>query len=174
MSCSSLYFFISLFLSLLGFSHWISEYPGPLHHGHPGWGPGSWPRPVDLQHGGCGHWEGRCFAPTHSAAFSTLPCECLPPFPKTPMCPSPTPVTTESSWPIISCPHFDPVSPESQPTEDGSRQIRCLFFLFTFPGPQLSKDAALASQSSGPLFPGHNGFSLGERPFKVFTVTFLS
>lgn len=77
-----------LFLSLSGFSHWISEYPGPLHHGQPGWGPGSWPGAIDLQHGSCGHWKRRCFAPTHPAAFSTLPCECLPSLLKTPMCPS--------------------------------------------------------------------------------------
>lgn len=84
---SVLLYFFSVFLSLSGFSYWMSESPGPLHHGQPGWGPGSWPWPVDLQHGGCGHWEGGCFAPTHPAAFSTLPCECLPSFPKTPICP---------------------------------------------------------------------------------------
>lgn len=84
---SILLYFFSLFLSLSGFSHWMSESPGPLHHGQPGWGPGLWPGPVDLQRGGCGHWEGGCFAPTHPAAFSTLPCECLPLFPKTPLCP---------------------------------------------------------------------------------------
>ena len=64
----------------------MSESPGPLHHGQPGWGPGLWPGPVDLQRGGCGHWKGGCFAPTHPTAFSTLPCECLPTFPKTPLC----------------------------------------------------------------------------------------
>lgn len=74
---STILFF--LFLSLSGFSHWITVYPGPLHHGQSGWGPGSWPGPADLQHGGCGHWEGRCSTPTHPAAFSTLPCEYLPP-----------------------------------------------------------------------------------------------
>ncbi|KAK7797860.1 hypothetical protein U0070_010624 [Myodes glareolus] len=36
----------------------------------------------------------------------------------------------------------------------------------------LSKGAALASHSSGPLFTGNNGFNLGERPFKVFIVAF--
>ena len=95
---SILLYFFSLFLSLSGFSYWMSESPGRLHHGQPGWGPGSWPWPVDLQHGGCGHWEGGCFAPTHTAAFSTLPCECLPSFPKTPIWP-------KSSLTAFSSPH---------------------------------------------------------------------
>lgn len=95
------------------------------------------------------------------------------PFPRLPCAPHRLHVTTESSWPIIiSCPHFDPVFPESQPTRFQAN--KSLFFLFIFPSPQLSKDAALASQSSGPLFTGNNGFSLGERPFKVFTVALQS
>lgn len=76
---------VSLFLSSSGVSHRISEYPGRFHHGQPG--PGSGPRPVDLQHGGCGHWEGGCSAPTHPAAFTTLPRECLPSLPRPPRCP---------------------------------------------------------------------------------------
>lgn len=91
--------FFSLFFSLSGFSHWISEYPGPLHHGQSGPGPGS--GPVDLQHGGRGHWEGGCSAPTHTAAFSTLPCECLPSLPKPPKCPWLTVMILDFSWAIM-------------------------------------------------------------------------
>ena len=97
---SILLYFFSLFLSLSGFSHWMSEFPGPLHHGQPGWGPGLWPGPVDLQRGGCGHWEGGCLAPTHPAAFSALPCECLPPFPKIPYALDWLYVILDSSWVI--------------------------------------------------------------------------
>lgn len=71
--------FSPLCLSSPGVSHQSSESAGLFHHGGPG--PGSGPRPADLQHGGRGHWEGGCSAPTHTAAFSTLPRECLPSLP---------------------------------------------------------------------------------------------
>lgn len=160
---SVLLYFFSVFLSLSGFSYWMSESPGPLHHGQPGWGPGSWPWPVDLQHGGCGHWEGGCFAPTHPAAFSTLPCECLPSFPKTPICP----------WLTVYDPGFLlshhkiililPLPVCILPPYMGCFPDKCLPSLFTFSAPQLSKCCVAPPICLDPLLSESIGLNCGER-----------
>lgn len=162
--------FSPLFLSSSGVSHRISEYPGLFHHGRPGPGPG--PRPADLQHGGRGHWEGGCSAPTHTAAFTTLPRECLPCLPGLPV------PRLAGSDPGCLLGHHEtilllllPVS--VHPAHMGVLQARrCLPWLFTVLAPQLSKGRVAPLFSSGPSLSRSMGLSWGETPSCICTPAF--